>query len=243
MNERVQRVALVAVALLIGVGISLALRQAKERGALSLTTVVAPPPVPTVSVRFRGTRVTGYEDSAPAWVLTAPVIDTERDRRTMRFPEGLTVTLLDQGKPAATLTAPTATFTDQTRLEFPQGLETTLLQDGKTRATLKAPYATFDTKARKFHAEGLLTATVLPPARPQPGELATSLGKLVVTAMALDYAVGTRLLTCPGTAKILTQKGHEAFGRDLTLNTENQDFSFAQLRGTIRASKDELNIL
>ena len=157
MSERVQRLLLVLGALLLTLGIGLALRRAQQSGVLNLTAAVAPPPSANISVRFRGVQVTGYENAQRTWVLAATIIDTERDRRTMRFPEGLKVTLLDpnqQNQPAAQLSAPTATFTDQTKLDFPRGLETTLLQKGKPRATLSAPTATFDTKAKVFLAAG-----------------------------------------------------------------------------------------
>jgi hypothetical protein len=243
MSERAQRLLLLFFALLLTVGTSIALRRARQRGALSLATALAPPPIPNVSVRFRDVKVTGYEKSQRAWVLTTPIIDTEHDRRTMRFPEGLSVTLLDKNKPAATLRARNALFTDQTKLDFPQGLEATLLQNEKTRATLSAPTASFDTASRRFLAAGTIQVIVLPPAKPAQGELPTSLGKLTLTCTQLQYDVGSRLVTCQGDIKILTESGHEVRGRDLTLNIETHDFSLTEFRGRIRAKKDEIDIL
>lgn len=243
MSERVQRLLLILVALLLTLGTGLALRRAQQSGALSLAAAIAPPPSANVSVRFRGVQVTGYENAQRAWVLAATVIDTERDRRTMRFPEGLKVTLLDQNQPAAQLSAPDAVFTDQTKLDFPRGLETTLLQKGKPRATLSAPTATFDTKAKVFLAAGSIQVIVLPPDKPTRGELPASLGKLTISSNHLRYEVGSKVVTCEGESTLRTESGDEVFGRDLTLNVETRDFTLAYARSHIRANKDEIDIL
>ena len=243
MNERAQRFFLIVAAVLLTVGIGLALRRARLGGALSLSPAIAPPLSAQVAVRFHDVSVTGYEEGQPAWIITSKVIDTERDRRTMRFTQGLKATLLDKGKPGAYLTSPSAAFTDQTKLDFTGGLEATLLQNGQPRATLSAPIASFDTKARSFLAAGSITIKVLPPAKPTPSDLPQSLGTLTVTCTQLRYAVGTKLVTCPGNVKILTGKGDEVFGRDLTLNVETHEFALSDFRGRIRGTKDDIEIL
>lgn len=243
MSERAQRFLLVLLALLLTVGTGLALRWARQSGALGLAAAIAPPPATNVSVRFRQVKVTGYENNQRAWILAAPVINTERDRRTMRFPEGLSATLLDQDKPGALLTAPTATFTDQTKLSFPSGLQATLLQKGKPRAELTAPEASFDTKAKVFIATGTIQVTIFPADKPTRGELPASLGKLTLTCTQLRYEVGSKLVTCAGDIKLLTEKKDEVYGRELTLNIETHDLSLSEFRGRIRARKDEIDIL
>lgn len=238
MNERAQRLVLILAAILLTLGISTALKRARQSGALPLAPALAPALAASVAVRFRDVNVTGYEKTQPAWMISAPVIETERDRRTMRFAGGLKATLLDRGKPGAYLSSPSAIF-DQTRLDFTGGLEAKLLQDGQTRALLSAPTASFDTKARTFLAGGSITVKVLPSPKATPSELPKSLGILTITCTQLRYDVGAKLVTCPGEIKILTEKGDEVFGRDLTLNIETRSFSLADCRAHIRATKDE----
>jgi hypothetical protein len=240
MNERAQRLLLILAALLLTFGVGTALKYARQSGALALSPAIAPPLAAQVALRFRQAAVTGYENGQPAWSITAQVIETERDKRTLRFSQGLKATLLEKGKPGAYLASPSAIFTDQRRLDFIGGLEATLLQEGKPRAMLSAPTASFDTKERSFLAAGSIMVKVLPAAKPSPNELPKSLGSLTITCTQLHYTVGTRQVHCPGDVKIVTEKGDEVFGRDLTLNVETHSFSLADFRGRIRATKDEL---
>jgi lipopolysaccharide assembly outer membrane protein LptD (OstA) len=243
MTERTQRLLLVIAALLLTLGTGVALRRARLGGILGLTPAIAPFPTTQVAVRFHDVSVTGYEEGSPSWMITTKVIDTERDRQTMRFPQGLKVTLLDQGKPGAYLIAPTAAFTNQTQLEFTAGLETTLLQNGKPRATLSAPKASFDTKAQIFTASGAINVKVLPPSKPTPGELPLSLGNLTILCTQLRYEVGKKRVTCTGNVKITTEKGDEVYGQNLTLNMQTRDFSLEECTGQILAPKEETEIL
>ncbi|MCX6369077.1 MAG: hypothetical protein NTX57_20550 [Armatimonadetes bacterium] len=243
MNERTQRFFLIFVALLLTLATGIALRRARLGGAMSLSPAIAPPLSAQVAVRFHDVSVTGYEEGEPAWIITSKVIDAERDRRTMRFTQGLKATLLDKGKPGAYLSSPSAAFTDQTKLDFTGGLEATLLQDSQPRATLSAPIASFDTKAKSFLAAGSITIKVLPPAKPMSSDLPKSLGTLTITCTQLRYEVGTKLVTCPGAVKIVTGKNDEVFGRDLALNVETHDFSLDEFRGRIRGTKDDIEIL
>jgi lipopolysaccharide assembly outer membrane protein LptD (OstA) len=243
MNERTQRFLLLVAALALTLGVGVALRRARLGGILSLTPAIAPRPIASVAVRFRDVTVTGYESGKEAWVVAAPVIETDQDRRTMRFTGGLKATLLEQGKPGAYLTSPSATFTDQSKLDFTGGLEATLLQNGQPRATLSAPTASFDIKTRSFLAAGSILIKVKPPAKPVRGELPLSLGTLTITCSQLSYSVGTKQVICSGKVKIVTEKGDEVFGRDLTLNIETRDFILTDFQGIIHAPKDENEIL
>ena len=243
MNERTQRILLVLAALLLTLGTGIALRRARLNGTLSLTPAIAPQLSAQVALRFRDVSVTGYEEGQAAWIITSKVIDTERGRQTMRFTQGLKATLLSQGKPGAYLVSPAATFTNQTRLDFTGGLKATLLQEGKPRATLSAPTATFDTKGKVFTASGAITIKVQPPATPTRGELPASLGTLTAFCTQLRYEVGKKLVTCPGNIKLITEKGDEVYGQNLTLNVETHDFSLRESTSRIRARKDEIEIL
>ena len=239
MNERAQRLLLILAAILLTFGVGIALKRARLGGALTLAPAIAPRLAASVAVRFRDVSVTGYENAQPAWVISAPVIETERDRRTMRFGGGLKATLLNQGKPGAYLSSPSAAFTDQITLDFTGGLDAKLLQDGQVRVLLSAPTASFNTKTRSFTAAGSITIKVLPPTKATNIELPKSLGILTITCTQLRYEVGAKLVTCPGDVKIITEKGDEVFARDLTLNIETRNLSLADCRAHIRATKDE----
>ncbi len=239
MNERAQRLLLILAAILLTFGVGIALKRARLGGALTLAPAIAPRLAASVAVRFRDVSVTGYENAQPAWVISAPVIETERDRRTMRFGGGLKATLLNQGKPGAYLSSPFAAFTDQITLDFTGGLDAKLLQDGQVRVLLSAPTASFNTKVRSFTAAGSITIKVLPPTKATAVELPKSLGILTITCTQLRYEVGAKLVTCPGDVKIITEKGDEVFARDLTLNIETRNLSLADCRAHIRATKDE----
>lgn len=239
MNERTQRLLLILAAILLTLGVGIALKRVRLGGALTLAPAIAPRLAASVAVRFRDVSVTGYENAQPAWVISAPVIETERDRRTMRFTGGLKATLLNQGKPGAYLSSPSAAFTDQITLDFTGGLDAKLLQNGQVRVLLSAPTASFNTKVRSFMAAGSITVKVLPPTKVIAGELPKSLGILTITCTQLRYEVGTKRVTCPGDVKIITEKGDEVFARDLTLNIETRSLSLADCRGHIRATKDE----
>lgn len=243
MTERTQRLLVILATSLLTVGIGIALRQARESGVLGLTNTSSPQMNARFSVRFHQVSVNGYEQGQLAWVLTAPVIDTERDRRTMRFTDGLTATILDHGKPGAILHSPSASFTDQTHLNFTGGLEATLLKSGQNRVRLTTPTASYNTQTKAFMATGAILITVKPPVKAEQGELPTSLGTLTIHCSQLRYEVGTKTVVCTGPVFVTTEKGDEVWGNDLTLNTETRDLRFAHVRGRIRGDKDEREIL
>jgi len=243
MTERTQRLLVVISTGTLTLGIGFALQQARKQGVLGLTNAAAPQLNARFSLSLHHVTATGYEKGEHAWTVTAPVIDTERDRRTMRFSGGLTATLLDQGKPGAILTAPSATFAEQTRLDFLGGLDATLLKSGQNRVHLSAPSASYNTQTKIFVAAGTITITVKPPQKAEPGELPLSLGTLTIHCSQLRYEVGNRTVTCTGPVFVTTEKGDEVWGNDLTLNTETRELRFAHLRGRIRGDKDEREIL
>lgn len=240
MTERTQRLLLIASFIGLTVGVGYALQKARQNGLLGLSPAIAPGMSARFALRFRDVTVTGYEEGTHAWTLQAPVIDTERDRRTLRFSGGLKATLLDKGKPAAYLTSPSAAFAEQTKLDFTGGLEATFLQSGQVRAHLSAPTATFNTQTKAFLAAGTILITLEPPKKPRRGELPPSLGKLTIHCTQLTYEVGTKIVRCPGAVYIVTEKRGEVWAKDLTLNIETHDLSLVETRARLRGDKDEI---
>lgn len=110
MSERAQRFVLTFLALALVVGTGLALRYAA--GYRPLAGLPGSPPLlpPDVGIRFEGVRVTGYLKGKPAWTGVARRIETTRARSRFDLSGGATLTLLQRGKTAATLTAPTASY-------------------------------------------------------------------------------------------------------------------------------------
>ncbi len=110
MTDRAQRIALWIIAVLLVVGTSLALRYA--RGYRPLAGLGGGTPVfpADVGIRFDRITVIGRDKGRPAWTLKAGRVQTTRSRSRVDFSGGIQAALLDKGKPAATLTAPTATY-------------------------------------------------------------------------------------------------------------------------------------
>lgn len=240
MTERTQRFLVIVAALALTVVTGYALQRARQSGVLGLAPVIAPGLSARFALRFRDVTVTGYERSTHAWTLTAPVIDTERDRRTLRFSGGLKATLLDKGKPAAYLSSPSAAFTEQTKLDFSGGLQATLLQNGQPRAQLSTPKASFNTQSKLFLARGATTIVVAPPKTPQRADLPSRQGHLTVHCTQLRYDVGTRLVYCTGPVYFAFEKGGEGWVTDLTLNIETHALEAREFRGILPGTKNEI---
>lgn len=109
MSDRAQRITLWILAVLLVTGTSLALRYARGyRPLAGLPASSAFPP--NVNLRFEDIRVVGRSKGRPAWVLTAGRVETTRSRSRIEFADGVGATLLQNGRPAANLSAPTASY-------------------------------------------------------------------------------------------------------------------------------------
>jgi hypothetical protein len=114
MTDRAQRIALWTTALLLVVGTGLALRYA--RGYRPLTGFASDGPAfpADIGIRFDGITVIGRHKGRPAWTLKAGRVETTRSRDRFDFSGGIEAKFLEKGKPAATLTAPAATYDNLT---------------------------------------------------------------------------------------------------------------------------------
>ncbi|GAB4463205.1 MAG: hypothetical protein OHK0029_31440 [Armatimonadaceae bacterium] len=109
MSERLQRFLIwfFAIALTVGTGVALRYAGGYRRIAGFEAPSLLPP---NVSLRLLQIRAAGRKDNRTAWTMTADQIDSSYDRSQVTFLGNILLTLLDDGKPRATLSASTATY-------------------------------------------------------------------------------------------------------------------------------------
>ena len=116
MSDKAQRIVLWTVAILLVVGTSLALRYARGYRPLAGLGPAGSPFPGSVGIRLHGIQVVGRHQGTAAWTLKAGRVETTRARNRIDFSGGIVATLLPvQGRPAAALTAPSATYDNLAR--------------------------------------------------------------------------------------------------------------------------------
>lgn len=115
MSDKAQRVVLWTLALLLTVGTGLALRYARGYRPLAGFGGTSLPPR-HLGIRFDGIKAVGREGGRRSWVLTAGRMETTPSRTQLLFSDGIRATLFPlKNRPAATLTARSATYDDTRR--------------------------------------------------------------------------------------------------------------------------------
>lgn len=178
MSDRTQRLAIYAGALLLAALGAGALRLARRLPPIAgLSPQVAPPLPLDIGLRFTEVAATGRQAGQVAWTLTAPRIDTARDRSRLDFSGGIQAVLRESGQPRATLSAPTATY---------EVAAQRLTVAGTVRAHVSPP--------PKAPAGG-------------PPDPTAALGAFeVATGLAL-WDIGARTLRCPGEVTVRLKRG------------------------------------
>jgi hypothetical protein len=113
MSERAQQWLLWTLAVALVVGTAVALRFARGYQAVAGLAPVTPNLPPSVLLRLDGIRAEGRRDNRRAWTLHADRVDTTRNHDRIDFAGNVGADLLlPDGKPRATITAPSASYTD-----------------------------------------------------------------------------------------------------------------------------------
>src|SRR5262245_16387438 len=116
MSERAQRLLLWTLAAALVAGTAFSLRFARGYRAVAGLAPVTPGLPPNVILRLGGIRTEGRRDGRRAWTLRADRVDTTRSHDRVDFAGNVKATLLlPDGKPRATIAAPSASYTDNNK--------------------------------------------------------------------------------------------------------------------------------
>ena len=157
MSETTQRIVLWALAILLVGGTSLALRYARGyRPLAGLPGAEAPLFPGNVGIRFENILVAGRDRGKPAWTIRAGRVETSRTRGRIAFYAGVSASLLPgKDRPAATLTASSATYDEWKRTLRLQGDIVCAVRDLRVRTDALS----WDAGSRFVRCPGPIRAT------------------------------------------------------------------------------------
>ncbi len=115
MTDRVQRAVLWTLAVVLGVGVGLALRYARGYRQLAGFGTVGPVMPETVGVELNNVRIIGRDKNKKAWIVRAGRINTTRTRTRFEFMGGISAQFLRDEKPRAVVNAPQAVYESATK--------------------------------------------------------------------------------------------------------------------------------
>jgi hypothetical protein len=180
-TERAQRLLLWALAVALVAGTAIALRFARGyRAVAGLESATAGLP-PNVSLRLDGIRAEGRKDNRRAWTLRADRIETTRNHDRIDFVGHIEARLLRNGAPRATITAPSASYTDVNKSLTAAGkivvLVHSVLPNVKEDLRIETEKVNWNVGAREVDC---------------PGTVRASLGDSEVTGTKLNVDLATR---------------------------------------------------
>jgi hypothetical protein len=119
-RDRAQRLGLAATAAVLIAGVAGALHYARTNRPQAPPRPVASSVLPPgTEIRLGETAINGRDaNGRPAWTIRAKRVDTDRNRSSIRFEDGIDAKLMDSdgsGKVRALVTAPRALFTEATK--------------------------------------------------------------------------------------------------------------------------------
>jgi hypothetical protein len=181
----------------------------------------ARPPIaagPADDVEADRTRVRGYKDSRPAWVVTARKVTSDRGHARVTFSEGVEATLLDvkTGAARAVVTTSGALFVNGSQTLQATGAVTCRIPPKGTK--------------------GPKPEQAAPPSRQD----------MEVTAETLTWNVGAKSVTCGGKVTATLPDGNGVIeGRDLSIDLDTRDTTVKNIRArfTVRESETPLSRL
>lgn len=202
-TDRLQRLVMWIVAIVVVGGTVLALRYVRGYRPLGGLNFSAPTDLPAnIVLRFDNVRIVGRKDHKTAWSLVAGKVQTDRNRTTLNFSRNVTATLMNDGKPRAVLTAPQATYDANARLLVAAGrIECRVLPKAAVNSRIK------------------------PSVKPSSDDL-------VVEAQEVIWNVGTQTIVCQGPVSG-SLPGMNLQGNDLSVNLMTREMSIHQFHATL----------
>ena len=164
--ERLTKFTLWTIALLIVGGTIYALRYVRGYRPFMSMGIFDSAALPAdIALRFDSVRVNYRENNKVAWTLKAGRVETNQDRSRLVFSNGMTATLMNEGRPRATVTAPNAVYdTSQHLLDvngqtvchvFPQGATRSQNSDD---LVLQAQSVQWNTSTHSVSCRGAVSA-------------------------------------------------------------------------------------